>query len=289
MGRGSKVVGGHMPLTHYERTHKFASSEYGTVAQRLSGESQYKLGDCALSLCSLEPAKATEATTSEALCTPSGYLYADDAILTYLLEQTKSLKEQRGVWERQQEQLEAAASVDANKKRKAEFSDSQTILGSSSGSKKKRPVDQAKADLKRVSYWLSDAQPDQVTPMVQEPLERPPSPHSQQPLRRKELWPVMLQWQRPQAGGTATLVCSVSEKALHAQPVVAYWTSSSEKQKYPGRLVLKDVYDRLIAPDGLCPQTSRKIKYTREVQRGGSSFARSGGQVHAKKYRPTIT
>jgi hypothetical protein len=39
MGRKGAHVGGQLPLTHYERTKKFASSEYGTVRKRLAGDS----------------------------------------------------------------------------------------------------------------------------------------------------------------------------------------------------------------------------------------------------------
>lgn len=280
MTRKSKQAGGNFPLTHHERTKKFASSEYGTVAKRVSGHSQYQLGDCALSLSSLKP---TSHTTSYALCTPSGYLYAKDAILAYLLEQTKELKEQRQAWERQQQDAAAATTQDSDKKRKADFDASQKLLGAASA-KRPRPAEQAKEDLKRTSYWLADSQPDAVKAVLREPPARPPSPHSEEPLRRKELWPVQLQWNED-----GNLMCSVSQKALHTQPMTAYWTSNSDKETHPGRLVLQVVYDQMVAPDGVCPETGRKIKQTRSLQRGGSSFAGGGQSVQVQKYRPTIT
>lgn len=281
MGRKSKHAGGNFPLTHHERTRKFASSEYGTVAKRVAGDSQYQLGDCALSLSTLKPTDPSQ-TTSEALCTASGYLYANDAILEYLLTQTKELKERRAAWERQQEQAEQTETATADKKRKAEFEASQKLL--KPAAKRVRPMDAAKADLKRTSYWLADAQPDAVEAQLEEPPARPPSPHSQQPLKRKDLWPVQLQWNHDGA-----LVCSVSDKVLHTQQIIVYWTSNSDKASHPGKLVLKEVYDQMVAPDGVCPSSGRKIKQTRLLQRAGTSFAGGGQDVQVQKYRPTIT
>ena len=108
MGRKSKQPGGHKPLTHHERTKKFASSEYGTVSRRLAGHSQYQLGDCALSVTSLldggttSSDTATTATISTALCSPSGYLYQEAAIVEYLLIRTQDLNRQRSEWQAQQ-------------------------------------------------------------------------------------------------------------------------------------------------------------------------------------------
>ena len=288
MGRKSKQAGGNFPLTHHERTKKFASSEYGTVAQRVAGDSQYQLGDCALSLSTLKPvansssSQTTTTTTSEALCTASGYLYANDAIIEYLLTQTKELKERRAAWERQKSEHADTSAADSDKKRKADFDASQKLL--KPAAKRVRPAEQAKADLKRTSYWLADSQPDAVETKLEEPPSRPASPHSQQPLKRKDLWPVELQWNEDGA-----LVCSVSEKTLHSQQVIAYWTSHSDKASHPGKLVVKEVYDQTVAPDGVCPTTGRKIKQTRNLQRGGSSYAAGGQDVQVQKYRPTIT
>jgi len=266
MVRKSKQAGGHMPLTHYERTKKFASSEYGTTTKRLAGHSQYQLGDCALSLTKLD---------ETALCTPSGYLYSDSAIVEYLLTKTQELKEQQAAYERQQAAL-VKDDGEADRKRRADFEESQKVV------KKSKKIDSrqvAKQELKRTSYWLADSQPNAVEQTIEKPPERPQSPHSQQPLRRKDLWPVHIQWEDDK------FVCAVSGKALNAQDVVCYWTD----KKQPGIVVLQSVYDQLIADTKQCPNSSRKIKYTRKLQKSGTSFASSGQNVQVQKYRPTIT
>lgn len=269
MTRKSKQSGGNYPLTHYERTKAFKSSEYGTSTMRLAGHSQYQLGDCALSLTRLGNA---------AVCSPSGHLYADDAIVEYLLTKTLELKEQQAAYDSQQKKLSSVVDDTQEKKRLADFQEAQKVV------KKRKVVDKQQValdDLKRTSYWLADAQPAAVAaPKLSPPPSRPVSPISQQPLRRKDVWPVALTWQDEK------LVCAVSGKTFQTQAAATvYWTD----RKKPGTLVLTDVYKTLLEEEGLCPNSSRKIKYTRELQKSGSSFASASGKSIVKKYRPTIT
>jgi hypothetical protein len=120
-----------------------------------------------------------------------------------------------------------------------------------------------------------------VTPVkLSPPPTRPLSPITQEPLRRKDLWPVALQWQENK------LVCAISGKSFQTQTAATvYWTDKTK----PGTLVLTDIYQQLLEGPAICPNTNRKIKYTRELQQSGSSFANSEQTVQAKKYRPTIT
>jgi len=108
MGRKSKQAGtGHYPMTHHERTKKFASSSYGTTTTRLAGDTQVAFGSCSLSLTPImdhtssngeqkgkSDSKAcagsdTNTSTTIAMVTPSGHLYAKQAIYEYLLTKTK--------------------------------------------------------------------------------------------------------------------------------------------------------------------------------------------------------
>lgn len=275
MGRKSKTAGGNMPLTQYERTKKFVSSEYGTTSQRLAGHSQYQLGDCALSLTRLKSEKAP------VLCTPSGYLYSQSAILEYLLTKTQELKEQQAQYDAQEEEQSRQAAGAATQKRVADFESSQQVVAKKHRQDRVDVKAAARQDLKRTSYWLADAQPAAVETAVTRPPPRPSSPHSQEPLKRKELWPLDLTWD----DNDDKLVCHVSGKVIHTQAATAYWTD----KKKPGKVVLTKVFEDIIKETMRCPTTSKKIKYIRSLQQSGTSFAASGQQVQAKKYRPTIT
>lgn len=272
--RKSKQAGGNFPLTHYERTKKFASSEYGTTSVRLAGVSQYQLGDCALSLSRLG---------EKALCSPSGYLYEPGVILEYLLQKNMELKELKALYEAQQAELHRKAEQEQQSEQVAKrqaFAESQKAvkrLKLDPGSDSKRvSYDQ----LKSASYWLSDSQPqltdEQRQKQIPPPPERPASPHSQEPISRKDLWELKLQWQ------DSKLLCSVSGKSIRNASAVGYWTSRQE----PGRIALSDSFELL---ENLCPETGKKIKYTRKLQASGTSFSASSQEKEAKIYRPTIT
>ena len=279
--RKSKQAGGHMPLTNYERTKKFKSSEYGTTTNRVAGHSQYQAGECGLSLTSLEN------NCDSILCTPSGHFYEKSAILEYLLTKTQEIKEQQAAFLKQEQAAARDPAKEERLRQQQSFIDTQkTVI------KSDRMIDKsiaAKQNLRRTSYWLADSQPDAVVATIEAPPERPASPHSGQPLRRKELWPLALEWEH------GKLVCSVSKKPIHTQEIVAYWTSKKVKdEKDLGQLILASVYKDLgLKESKICPISSKKIRHIRTCQKSGSSFA--GGDVNsanktvAKKYRPTIT
>jgi hypothetical protein len=353
MGRKSKQAGGNLPLTHYERTQKFAaSSEYGTISQRLAGHAQYQLGDCALTtqrLVANDDGTATKTdTTAEnvnaiALCSPSGYLYAESAIVEHLLQETIRLRhaqQTRQAALKQEQHAVLEARQHQAQKRLAEFRASQSVVAKKSRSNQQGS--DAKSELHRVSYWLSSAQPvaQSTTPTAAAaaassastttatstalvaalpaaavdggtttktapheatdaisftttgndtiPRERPVSPMTGAPLRRKDLWPVALTWTTETA--KPLLVCAVSHKTIPSgAAVVAYWTSKSAS-KQPGRLVLQATFDELsCSTTRTCPRTDARIAHVRVLQKSGSSFAASGQAVTASHYRPTIT
>lgn len=373
-----------MPLTHYERTQKYAAAcDNGTQSQRLAGHSQYQMGECALttqrlstsmSMSSpLEGGGSSGSSSSMALCSPSGYLYAESAILEYLLKETVELKQaqdRQTSLEMQLEQERRENELDEQQKRIADFRDSQHIVVR--GSRSRIEEEDDVKDLHRVSYWLSSAQPvvkkgtngipvaakdnsnkplailsqqqqpilalmaqnssnntisaanggmtnvdisknnnnDTVDTTIAIPKPRPVSPMTGEPLRRKDLWPVRLEWeQQPSSkasklsetnSGSSYLQCAVSHQSIATgAAVLAYWTtttarnpkkSSSRHNQQPGTLILQSVYDELqLATNATCPLTDRPIADTRQLQKSGSSFAASGQAVEAKRYRPTIT
>lgn len=317
-----------MPLTHYERTQKFASSEYGTVSQRLAGHSQYQIGDCALTTQRLLPDDTDDPDSSSTvvLCSPSGYLYAESAILEYLLQKTQECKAALQAAHDIEQQKANTADDDIEQKKKRAISDFQESQKVVKKSRAESAKDAAVNDLNRVSYWLSSAQPNantknasaanaimtattdnNINTPTPQPPDRPVSPMTGHELRRKDLWPVKLHWlsSPPQQTNNSNrnkkvLCCSVSEKVIPVgAAVTAYWTSathgrrhrrSDENDNPPGVLVLQTVYDELqLGETKRCPLTDRMIRCTRTLQKSGSSFAASGQSVQAAQYRPTIT
>lgn len=264
-------------MTYYERTQKFASSQYGTVTARLSSDSQLNFGDCALSL---SPAL-------DAVATPSGHIYSREAILEYLVQKTAELKqaqERYNTFLLSQRAKELMAEQKQKERELKDFEQSQKV---SAGSKRKpieddtfgadaQPSNQKTNALARTSYWLADFQPTHVTEMPEPPPERPLSPHSGQPLRRKELRHIVFKRSDDQK-----VQCALSDKTISTQPAVALPS---------GQVVLQDCFEKLIQPTMVDPFSGKKFKpkHVLHLVKGRSGFSATG-QVEAKKYRPTIT
>jgi nitric oxide synthase-interacting protein len=269
MTRKSKQAGGHKPLTYYERNKKFAS--YGTKTVRISTESQLPFGHCALSI--------SEAV--EPVATPSGHLYSREAILSYLLSQTvhirqanEKLQNQKGISLKGESEEDEEES---NKKKHALLllEDAQSVSNKRARTKVKESLkDNA---LARTSYWLAEFQPEHKPSSEPAIPDRPLSPSSGNPLRRKDLRDLILK----RDDQSRAVVCALSDKIISTQPVVAL---------PGGHVILKDCYEGLVRPSMIDPFTSKKIKekHVLELQKGRSGFS-SSGTVEGKTYRPTIT
>lgn len=263
MTRKSKQAGGHMPLTHYERTKKFVSSSYGTTTARLSSDSQLAFGDCGLNL----------APAVNPVATPSGHIYSREAIIEYLLTKTGEVKKARENYQAYLQSQHAKEAQSEEERKKQVLQDFEASQKASSGVKK-RGRDEPSA-LARTSFWLAEYQPEHCTEVPEPPPDRPPSPFSGQPLKRKQLRDLILKRDENK------VVCALSDKAITTQEVVALPS---------GHVILKECYEDLVKPGMQDPFTSKKIKekHVLELQKARSGFA-SSGPVEAKKYRPTIT
>lgn len=267
MTRKSKQAGGNMPLTSVEM--KKYSVGYGTTTARLNGISQYTFGDCALSLHSAE---------HHPVATPSGYIYEKAAILEYLLMKTRQLKKEKEEYEAWRRKCQTEQNEKDQKKRKADvgaFEESQKVL-----SDKKPKVEDN--PLKRTSYWLAEFQPEEADNpnlSLKIPKKRPPSPNSRKPLSKKDL--ILLNLRRNTENH---VICGVSERSIKMQQAIALVTMKG----IPAEVVLEKVFKDL-GKEKFCPVTGRKISKILRLQKGGSSFAASGGSIEAKTYRPSMT
>lgn len=211
------------------------------------------------------------------MATPSGHIYSREAIVEYLLTKTVEVKKARENYEtylKSERAKELNNQAQQKKEDIEDFEDAQKV--STVAKKRTREGDvKPKSALERTSYWLAEYQPEHVTEIPEPPPERPCSPYSGQPLKRKALRD--LKFKREQD----KVVCALSDKSISMQPVVALPS---------GHVILKECYTNLVQPTMIDPFSSKKIKekHVLELQKGKSGFA-SSGSVQAKKYRPTIT
>ena len=264
MARKSKQPGGNMPLTAYERTKKFKSSNLGTTTVRLSTDAQGRFGDCELSL--------SEAIDPVATC--SGHIYSREAIVQYLLTTTMKLKDERITYDKYIDKKDKELYDNAQTKQADDIETFENSQKATTCTKKRpRPVENV-----LTGYWMAEHQPEHIGRPLHPPPTRPPSPSSGNPLRRKDLIPLIIKRRDDK------VLCAISDKIISTQPAVALCGPSG------GHVILEELYTQLIQPTMICPITSQKlkVKHILKLVKGRSGFA-SSGTVEAKIYRPTIT
>ena len=288
MPRKSKQPGGHNPLTSHER--KKYCGQYGTATARLGTNSQKRFGDYCL----------TTQPAVDPVVTPSGNIYSREAIVSYLLTKTQEMKELRAkrvAVEAAKLQRQSEAMAEEHRKAVAEFARKDQGAAQADKSQHSKQHDEnlgkkisietaseGRKGLKRTSYWLADSSPEtpstEISTAASEPIpNRPASPTTGRPIRRKEL--VSVTFNREE-GKRGKVTCAVSAKAISFQNAVVI--------KKTGQVMLLDVYEKLAKPTMTCPVTGRKFKEKDVIrlQKAASGFAASGDIV-AKKYRPTMT
>jgi hypothetical protein len=204
------------------------------------------------------------------LCSPSGYLYDESALLEYLLRNTKELKRQKAEYEAREQQNETTTRSDESRKRLSDFASSQAMVKIT----KIEAPDTARA-LKNVSYWLDtpEVAVDESKAAAKPRRDRPGSPTTGNEVHRKDFWKVSLK-----QNAHHQLVCALSDKPLQMSRAIAYWTSASEI----GIVALESIYDQLTTTTTTsssttadpnkkkqrrrrCPLTDERIKHVRPL------------------------
>lgn len=250
----------------------------------------------------------------------SGHIYSREAIVSYLLTKTQELKEARAAYEAQ---IKSDHDKEIQQQIESDIQHTKEFLQKDQGSMKlskqthqsqlhqslKRKIsietkEEGAQKLQRTSYWLSEAQPQYTVESKEDeirhnpPPDRPGSPMSGEPLRLKDLTPIILMRDiddisnnNAQTANTATssssligsrCLCAVSHKAITTQSAIAI--------KKTGVVILEDVFNKVVKPSMTCPikGTKFKEKDILQLSKCASGFAASGTVV-ATKYRPTLT
>jgi nitric oxide synthase-interacting protein len=193
----------------------------------------------------------------------------------YLLQKTSELKKARANYNAYLEKLRSQKQQEADKKQQEKVQAFEDTQKATASSKKRSREDEPEKNALSVSYWLADFQPEHEGSVPDPPPERPPSPHSGQPLRLKDLRSLSIK-----RSSDGKPICALSDKSITTQPVVAVKED----------VILEECFNDLVKPSMLHPITGDKLKskHILKLQKGKSGFA-SSGPVEAKTYRPTIT
>eukprot|EP00903_Cladosiphon_okamuranus_P017036 g15701.t1 len=144
--------------------------------------------------------------------------------------------------------------------------------------------------LKSTSWWLPQFQPEAAKEVIKMPPKRPASPMSGEPLRPKDLIPVIFTLDSEKEktahisggdGNRGSIICPVTRKGIISQKAVLI--------KRTGHVMLEDAAKQFALPTMTCPVTGEKFK-TKDLiplVNGGTSFTASG-QVEVTKYAPAL-
>jgi nitric oxide synthase-interacting protein len=285
----------------------------GTQYARIGTVSQLPFGYCSLS---------NKPTDGDAVATKSGRIYSREAIIEYLLQQKREIRERQHVLDGQERistdrlLIEKRRMEEYEKERFREQQLASTIqsvahmnaapVANERGngayrddSKRRRLIDDSTDEerhkaLQKVSPWLPLSTPVAETALVMRARsaaddgareERPLSPFSKTPLRVKDLVPLNLLRDSDEGCGLSTVVryqCHVTRKPISSQRVVVLLTS--------GVVMLEEIAELVAYPEGRCPLTGKKFKRDTEVLAlipAATGFSGSGN-VESKKYRVTM-
>jgi nitric oxide synthase-interacting protein len=287
----------------------------GTQYARIGTLSQLPFGYCSLS---------NKPTDGDAVATKSGRIYSREAILEYILQQKKVLRERQYEMVRQERvstdrsMLEKRRIEENDKVRFREQQLTSTIKSAAhmsaelvanereaSGAykddaKRRRLIDDSTDEerhraLQKVSPWLPSSTPAAETALVVQGRsaandsgtrkeERPLSPFSKTALRVKDLIPLNLQRDSDEGRGQDTVV--------RYQCHVTRKPISSQRVVVllpSGVVMLEEAAQTLAYSEGRCPLTGKKFKRDEvlELRPAATGFSGSGN-VESKKYRVTM-
>jgi hypothetical protein len=234
---------------------------------------------------------------------PSGRLYSREAILEYLLNEMRKIREQR-----QQHEWELKAMmkkedediVNAKMLQIKGFEQSQVGIDNVSSMKRKTEDegecgfsksrkqliddtdhDKRLASLQAVCPWLPQFTPSAEI-VTKAPPKRPSSPFSGLPLRTKDLIPVnLIKEESLDKSGPVRFICPIARKTITTQKVILI--------KSTGTLMLESTAKETCFKQMRDPITNKSFtsEDILELVSATSGFAASGN-VTATKYRPTI-
>ncbi len=262
MGKHSKNVNTNPHFGYRER--KLAnSSNWGSITKRVSSQSNLPFGYCSL----------TMVPTTSTVATPSGHIYEKEAILEYILHHMKKANEEEEE-AREEQQLvlkeeEAKAALEETIsqeefRRIVDGVSAREATAQEGAGKRKREIDDSSNDERIVQLSKSSPWLPAFTPSVGETKKavgengsggkkkRASSPFSGRPLRAKDLVPLDLRRDSSTDDSTVRYLCTVSNKVITTQPVVAIKSTHA--------VMLEEVAQQVAYPTQTCPVTSQKFK-----------------------------
>ncbi|CAI4228697.1 unnamed protein product [Auanema sp. JU1783] len=286
--------------SYHERHRDAKVSGYGTLHARLGADSIKEFDCCSLTL---QPCK-------DPVITPNGYLFDREAILEYILAQTKAIAKKTKEWEKQCDQMktveeQATEAAHEEKVKKFAISEGTSITGVSALKRpsttlvnepeakvkahgKEGEISNMKGDMssKLPSFWIPELNPTANATKLEKPSQKVLCPISEKPIRMKDLMEVKFTKVPEDKDGSGPkkdrYMCPVTYDVFTNTSRCAYLKPSKAVVAY-------SVVEKLIKKDWIDPVSGKKItqKDIIELQRGGTGFSATN-EVKAKLLRPQL-
>ncbi|XP_068612788.1 nitric oxide synthase-interacting protein-like [Brachionichthys hirsutus] len=287
--------------TYHEKKKDTAASGYGTQSIRLGKDAIKDFDCCCLSL---QPCR-------DPVVTPDGYLYEKQAILEYILHQKKAIAQKMKAYEKQKQaqksnnRLESKSEererVEKFKKRENSIvskpinpfiSGTSTVSekGRADGTSAESSSDSHAGSSKSLpSFWIPSLTPESKPTLIKKPSKAVLCPMSGRAIKMNELITVRFTPLDSSLDRVALLtrqdryVCAVTRDVLGNSVPCAVLRPS-------GAVVTQECVEKLIKKDMVDPLNGEKLhdKDIILMQRGGTGFAASGVDLHAKEARPVM-
>ncbi|XP_019123300.1 nitric oxide synthase-interacting protein [Larimichthys crocea] len=287
--------------TYHEKKKDTAASGYGTQSIRL-GKDAIKDYDCCC--LSLQPCQ-------DPVVTPDGYLYEKQAILEYILHQKTEIAKKMKAYEKQKQTQKSNSQLESKSEERERVERFKTrensivskpinpfMSGQNKESEKGR-TNNSSAESSSVSagpstqslpsFWIPSLTPEAKPTLLKKPSKVVSCPMSGRPIKMNELITVCFTPLDPSLDRVALLtrqdryVCAVTRDVLgNSVPCAVLRTS--------GNVVTQECVEKLIKKDMIDPVTGDKLseKDIIPLQRGGTGYAASGVDLHAKEARPVM-
>ncbi|XP_076000192.1 nitric oxide synthase-interacting protein [Genypterus blacodes] len=281
--------------TYHEKRKDTAASGYGTQSIRLGKDAIKDFDCCCLSL---QPCK-------DPVVTPDGFLYEKQAILEYILHQKTEIAKKMKAYEKQKRAQKSSSELESSSEERQRverfktrensivskpinpFRLGQADTGGDEGRSDGAPA--ASSNQSLPSFWVPCLTPEAKATQLKKPSKAVLCPMSGRPIKMNELVDVRF----------TPLDASLSRVALlaHQDRYVCAVTKDMLGNSVPcavlrptGSVVTQECVEKLIKIDMMDPIHGDKLS-DRDIiplQRGGTGFAASGVDLHAKEARPVM-
>lgn len=270
MTRHGKNATASAVYTYHERAKDTQEGNYGTQQAVIGRDSARNFDCCCLTL---QPC-------TDPVCTPDGYLYEREAILTNLLKQKRKIAKQEKAFSKQKTDEASSSKMDLKVEK---------FLSEQSSSSAIKITNTEKSDnsSKLNNFWVPSLQGHATVGKIRKPDTKTYCPISEKQLRLKDLTPVKFT-PMPQDAANKSVICQEVRYMCAVTRDALSNTSTCVVLKPSGAVITLDCYENLVKKDMVDPTNGNKLREKDVIilKRGSTGYigaAHTGEELVARK------